>query len=302
MEIESNNCADINNIIKSWIINLEASGKSKATIEAYKREIDRLAGFTGTIKAEDITKDIINQFILSDNINCTQNGTQRSEVTISRAKAVLKSFGSFLEEQGLTAVNIAQHIKIKRACNSEPLFPTPEERKRLIKAVSLRKGDAAERDLVILKLFLGTGIRLSELAGLNISDINLDEKKIIITAKGGKKETRFINTKLRTTLKTYLRKRRDMITDSQAVFLSNRGTRITTRQIDRRFTHWLKWSGITRKLTVHSLRHHFATNLYKRTKNLVLVSKALGHRHISTTQIYTHLFDHELEDAIEDLS
>ena len=301
MTIETNNCIDISNTIKVWLTNLEASGKSKATIAAYNRELERLASFTGNIDITDITTDIVNQFILSDTLNYAKDGVKRSEVTISRAKASIRSFGRFLEEEGLTEVNMARHIKIKRSSRSEPLHPTTEEKKQLIKAVTERKGDAAERDLVIIKLFLGTGIRLSELTGLDINDIKLDEKRIIIKAKGGKIETRFVNTKLRRILKTYLRKRRDIITDSQAVFLSNRGTRITTRQIDRRFTHWLKWSGINRKLTVHSMRHYFATNLYKRTNNLILVSKALGHRHISTTQIYTHLFDHELEDAIEDM-
>ena len=296
----------ISHTIDKYLTSLSAGGKSPLTIEAYKRELDRLVDFTGNIQVSNITTNLINRFSLSDNANMMQDGSKtRSEATICRVKACLKSFCRFLEEEGHTAANMARQIRIKRTERNEPTHFTPEEKKRLIRAIAGRSGEAAERDLVIVELFLGTGIRLSELVNLEVKDIKFADKHIAITAKGGKKETRFLKTKLRNILKHWLRKRRDMISNCQALFLSNRRARITARQIERRFTHWLDWADIdntNRKLTVHSMRHYFATNLYGQTRNLVLVSKALGHRQISTTKIYTHLFDHELEDAIEDMA
>ena len=283
---------------------LKAQGKSKLTIEVYKREINRLISFTGNILSSKISTDLLNSFVISDKMIISAEGKPRGETTLNRAKACLKSFGYFLEDENILNNNPARQIKTKRTSRNEPDFLNPLEKKKILKAIKNQKGDAAERDYIIIELFLNTGIRLFELVNLNINDIKMANKKFIIRSKGGFIETRFINTKLRNILKNWLRKRRDNTNDCQALFLSNRGTRITGRQIERRFTHWLEWAGIdntNRKLSVHSARHTFATTLYGRTKNLILVSKALGHRQISTTKIYTHLFDHELEDAIEDM-
>ena len=149
-------------------------------------------------------------------------------------------------------------------------------------------------------VMLATGLRLSELVGLDIADIDLETKHISIHAKGGRTETRFVNSDLRRLLRKYLRGRADMPTHSTALFLSNRSTRISTRQVQTRFKQWLAWSGIDRTgLTVHSLRHTFGTRLYRKTKDLVLVGKAMGHRTTEATRIYVHTTTDALEDALE---
>ena len=292
---------NISNTIDNFIINLSVSGKSPLTQNAYKKELLNFMAFTGDIDVTQLNTSLINQFVTSDNVTKRTDGNIKSKTTIGRTKAVLRSFGYYIEDIGLIDNNPARHLKIKRPDKKEPAFFTDSEKKRFIKAISNKKGEAADRDYVMVQIFFKTGIRISELVGLNISNVNLDDKKITIKAKGGKIETRFINTKLRIILKTYLRKRQSIITDSSALFISNQKTRITVRHVDRRFGEWLQWAGISRKLTVHSMRHSFATELYRKTNNLMLVSKALGHSHISTTQIYTHLFDFELEDAIDEL-
>ena len=315
----------INECIENFLTSMTAQEKSPLTIDVYKRELSRLMLFTGNIEITEFTSDMVNRYTISKLVTRSDNGNNRSEITISRTKAVLRSFGRYLEEEDLLDKNPARTLKIKRPQRKDPVFLTPGERKRLIKAISRQRGTAAERDLVIIQLFLGTGIRLAELVGLDICDVRLDDKKIDIKVKGGRKESRFLGSKLRRLLKAWLRKRRDdnstgniAISNSptdqaqtsltnqsgqsgQPLFISNRKTRITARQVERRFTQWLTWANIDRKLTIHSLRHTFATNLYGQTRNLILTSKALGHRQVSTTQIYTHLFDYELEDAIEDL-
>ena len=297
----TNTSHHLTNIIDNFIVSLTASGRSDKTREAYTKELQRFIAFTGNIDIKLLNTDLINQFVTSDNVIKKTDGNLKSKTTIGRTKAVLRSFGCYIEDIGIIDSNPARHLKIKRPDKKEPAFFTDSEKKRFIKAIYNKKGKSAERDYIMVQLFFNTGIRISELVGLNVSDVNLNDKKITIKAKGEKVETRFINTKLRQVLKTYLRKRMSIITDSLALFISNQKTRITVRQIDRRFGQWLKWSGINRRLTVHSMRHTFATELYRRTNNLMLVSKALGHRHISTTQIYTHLYDFELEDAIDEL-
>jgi integrase/recombinase XerC len=113
-------------------------------------------------------------------------------------------------------------------------------------------------------------------------------------------QVKFIKTDLRRLLRRYLVERRRLgAPDVEALFLSNRGTRLCQRQIANRLAHWLNQAGIGKHLTPHGLRHTFATLLYSATNDLLVVQRALGHRDISASQIYTHLVDGRLEEALE---
>ena len=288
--------------ISQFLTRLEAEGKSPNTISCYQRDLKALAAFAGDIPVADITEDLLARFLLSDAVTKTHTGAPRGQASIGRIKACLKSFGRFVASVGATERDPATWIKIKRHQRSAPRYLTPQEVKALVKAVASRKGASAKRDLLILKIFLGTGIRLAELVGLDIADVRIDDKKLTLKhVKGGHSQERFLNTDLRRTLRKYIRARKKVLTDSDALFLSNRNTRISTRQVQERMKLWLAWAGLDGKITVHGLRHTFATILYSRTKNLLLVSKALGHAQVATTQVYAHIADEELEDALEAL-
>lgn len=287
--------------IETFIRSLEANGRSPHTLSCYRRDLKLLLAFVGDVECGELAADLVNRFVLSDGVQRSAGGAAKSQTSVGRTKAALKSFGRFLADVGVVAASPAAGLRIQRQPREEPAHLTPAERKLLVKAVAARGGEAAERDLVILELFLGSGIRLAELVGLDVGDVSLDDKRLMLRwVKGGRAETRFLSTALRTMLGRYLRSRRRLATNETALFLSNRGTRITARQVERRFGEWLEWAGIAKPLTVHSLRHTFATHLYGRTRNLLLVQRALGHRSPSTTAVYAHLFDHELEDALED--
>ena len=176
------------------------------------------------------------------------------------------------------------------------------EKRRLLKELRDRTNPLAARDRVIFELFLSTGIRLSELASLDVDDVDLDGKHIRVVGKGSVPQVKFIKSSLRTVLRAYLAERRRAADgDCRALFISSRGTRLCGRQIALRLTHWLGRAGIARRITPHGLRHTFATHLYAKTSDLLLVKRALDHRDISTTEIYTHLADEALEEAIERL-
>ena len=288
--------------ISQFLTRLEAEGKSPNTISCYRRDLKTLATFAGDIPAANITEDLLAHFLLSDAVTKTHTGAPRSQASTGRIKACLKSFGRFVASVGATGRDPATWIKVKRHQRSAPRYLTPLEVKVLLKAVASRKSATAQRDLIMVKLFLGTGIRLAELVGLDIADVRLDDKKLRLQrVKGGHSQERFLNTDLRRALRKYIRARKKVATDSNALFLSNRNTRISTRQVQERMKLWLAWAGLDGKITVHGLRHTFATSLYGRTHNLLLVSKALGHAQVATTQVYAHIADDELEDALEAL-
>jgi integrase/recombinase XerC len=155
---------------------------------------------------------------------------------------------------------------------------------------------------VIFELFLGTGIRLQELVDLDLDDVNLDAKHVRIVGKGNRPAVKFLKTDLRVLLRKYLVERRRLgHGETHALFLSNRHTRLCARQVARRLDFWLARASIPKTLGPHALRHTFATHLYARTGDILIVQRALGHANLATTQGYTHLADHQLEEAIERL-
>jgi len=293
---------NLSTAIDQFLTRLAADGKSPHTLSCYGRDLGTLLAFAGDVDASALTADLLARFLLSAPVTTTHTGAPRGEASLGRIKACLRSFGRYVADVGATGRDPAAWIKIKRHDREAPAFLSSAEVKALVKAVAARKGEAAERDLVMLRVLLGTGIRLTELVGLDIADVRLDEKQLRIKrAKGGKPQVRFLNTELRGVLRKYVQRRRKAIAETDALFLSNRNRRICARQVQERMGLWLAWAGLDGKITVHGLRHTFATLLYGRTHNLLLVAKALGHARVTTTQVYAHIADDELEDALESL-
>jgi len=288
--------------VAAFAVHLQANGKSPRTIDGYRRDLAMLVSFAGDAEVESLTPDLLARFVVSAPVSLSRDGRPKATVTVNRLKAALKSFSGFLVGTGLLDADPARAIEIRRADRKSPNSLTDAERKKLLREVAARKGPAAARDLVILELFLGTGIRLSELIGLDIADVDLDGKRITIRAKGGHVETRFLNSDLRTTLRKYLRRRNEADAQTPALFLSRRAERLSARQLQDRFGQWLGWAGIDRPgLSLHSLRHTFGTRLYRKTRDLILVGKAMGHKTVEATRIYVHEDSEALEEALESL-
>ena len=288
--------------IKLFLDHQLANGRSPHTIGAQQRDLNLLLKHLDIdCSTRGITSTDIDGFFLSDSVIKQSNGQLKQTSSINRTRASIKGFFRWLADTGQIDNNPAIGIQIKRKNRKPPVFLIEDEKRVLLKTIRSQKGWLANRDLVIVNLFLQTGIRLSELVNLNITDVNLLEKRITIHAKGGQIVNRFLNTKLRTILHRYLKGRKQVFTESQALFLSQLQKRITTRQIQRRIDQWIAKAGINQRITPHSLRHSFATGLYARTSNILVVQQALGHAQVTTTQIYSHLIDESLEEALETL-
>jgi len=288
--------------IEQFATYLQANDRSPHTVSAYRRDLANLAATLPHVAADELHPDQLHAFVVSDACRLQSNGTLRSQATVNRTKAALHAFGDWLVLAGHANRNPAAGLTIRRTARKSPDTFTEPERKRLLRELRTRTGDAARRDATMLELLLTTGIRLAELVGLDCDDVDLDAKRITILAKGGQRETRFLPADMRRHLRSYMRARARKDTDAHALFLSNRGTRISDRQVQARFRLWLQWAGIGRGgLSPHSTRHTFASRLYRRTRDLVLVGKALGHRSHESTLVYIHTANDDLEDALETL-
>jgi len=288
--------------IKLFLDHQLANGRSPHTIGAQQRDLRLLMNHLGAeIQVDLITHNHLDRFLLSEPVIMQLDGRPKQPTSIDRTRATVKGFFRWLTDTGQIERNPAAGIRIKRNNRKLPVYLTEDEKRTLLKTMHHHKGWQANRDLVMVTLFLHTGIRLSELINLDISDVNLLEKKITIHAKGGQIVQRFLNTKVRTILHRYLKDRRNIYVESQALFLSQIMNRITTRQVQRRLDQWISRTGIDKRVTPHTLRHTFATSVYARTSNLLAVQQALGHASVTTTQIYAHVLDETLEDALETL-
>ncbi|WP_028588683.1 tyrosine-type recombinase/integrase [Desulfocurvus vexinensis] len=296
---------DLTGATEAFCARLSAEGRSPATIAAYRRDLALVARVADELApgiiCRAITAGLLDRAFSAGAVTESGRGP-RSAASLHRMKAAVRAFFAWASEAGVVDDNPARSIRMHRLPRKLPVFLTTAEKKRLLKELKGRTDFSALRDRAMIEVLLGTGIRLGELAALDMDDIDLDAKHLRVRAKGNVPQVKFIKTDLRTLLRRYLaERRRHGHPEMEALFLSNRDGRLCQRQIANRLAHWLRKAGIEKELTPHGLRHTFATHLYGATNDLLVVQRALGHRDVSTTQIYTHLVDGQLEEALERL-
>ena len=206
------------------------------------------------------------------------------------------------------ADNPAKDIDSPNIKPALPKYLSLEESIRLLESVP-RDNPNYQRDYCILTLFLNCGMRLSELVGINLSDIESDMTKLVVTGKGNKMRVIYLNTACKRALADYLAVRQTNATkygqpiiDKNALFLSSRRTRISKQMVQTLVYDYLKAAGLDgRGLSVHKLRHTAATLMYGDGEgvDILTLQTILGHEQLTTTQIYTHLSSKKLEEAAE---
>jgi len=288
--------------VMQFLQHQQALGRSPLTISCYRRDLSWLVEQAGGDRdIVSLSSSCFDQFLLSPKVTRLDDGKPKAAISIGRTRSTVKAFGRWLFEAGHLKTNPTTLIRVGRQNRKPPIYLTDEEVRLLLKTIRAQKGWQAERDVVIVQLFLQTGIRLAELVNLNIADVNLLEKRITVKVKGGQVVTRFLNGKARAALNSYLKYRKKMWFEGEALFLSQIGERISGRHIQRRLDEWVAKAGISKAVHPHTLRHTFATHLYSRTNNILAVQQALGHSSVATSQIYAHLLDDALETAMETL-
>ncbi len=187
-----------------------------------------------------------------------------------------------------------------------PKYLSLTESRELLESVA-PDSETFPRDYCIITMFLNCGMRLSELVGINLSDIDSDMKKLVVTGKGSKQRTIYLNEACQNALEAYLKIREQLgrsgsspIKDKNALFLSRRGNRISNKTVQWIIKKHLKLAGLEGKgYSTHKLRHTAATLMYNDGKVDIRVLKdILGHEQLTTTQIYTHVSDQKLEEAM----
>ena len=253
--------------------------RSPKTIDNYQRYLTRFFKFSDHLDAASVREFRIylnRQGLLAKTQNCYL--------------IALRGFLGYLAKRDIKAL-IPEKIELAKEKQREVNFLEAQELARLL--VSPRKA----RDRAILAVLFSTGLRVSELVALNKSDINLERGEFWVRGKGGKIRPVFLSEIAINILREYLRKRKDT---NLALFVSKRKReRLTSRSVQRIVKKAAIGAGITKKVTPHTLRHSFGTDLLRAGADLRSIQQLLGHSSITTTQIYTHVTNRELKKVHE---
>ena len=245
-----------------------------------------------------ITPDMIMSFLMY----AARQRENKPSVTARKLSAIRSFFKYYSVNKKFLEVNPAKDIESPSVKRALPKYLSVEESIALLSAI---EGDTLsqhrERDFAIATLFLNCGMRLSELAGISLSDIDPDLRSLRVTGKGSKNRIVYLNDACRSALTAYIKVRsQGEVRDRNALFISRLGTRISIKTIQWMIGKYLKLAGLEyRHFSVHKLRHTAATLMYQSGQVDIRVLKdILGHEQLNTTQIYTHVSDSQMEEAM----
>jgi len=284
-------------------LELEQNRSSK-TIENYSHYLTRLSDFAGELKLKDIDVELIRKWRLWLNRLGTSSSDELSKTTQNYHLIALRSFLRYCARRGIPAL-AADKIELARTRRPQVTFLNESELERLFAQPDLNTA-AGLRDRAIIELLFSSGLRVSELVGLDRDHVNLGRREFMVRGKGQKDRPIFISQAAADWIKKYLDQRADNVTPlftrmggTKKADQSGNFKRLTARSIQRMVGKYAKLAGITKHVSPHTLRHSFATDLLRNGADLRSVQAMLGHSNIATTQIYTHVTDPHLKEVYQ---
>lgn len=293
-------------------------GKSSTTIKGYKSDLTILLKFLKfhrdepnkkaikieDISIEDIDKEFLNSITLSDlYLFMAYLGKERNNSSYAKARKVasIKAFFKYLTNKAkIIKENVGEELETPKLEKRNPIHLNLRESEELLRALD-PKSKNYKRDKCILTLFLNCGVRISELCGIDIDKIKGDTLTVI--GKGDKERTVYLNKSSIRCINDYMEEREKIKVsgkDGKALFISNKGNRISVRAVESLVKKYVEYAGLdSKKYTPHKLRHTCATLMYKHGKvDIRRLQQILGHENIQTTQGYTHVDSEDLRNAV----
>ena len=267
---------------------------SPETARSYALDLGQFFQQLGHQRVEAVTALEIRRFVAH------LSAQQHARRTIARKLSCLRSFFRYLCREGTLEHNPAAAIPTPRLEKRLPSFLDERQMARLLEAPATSKWQGF-RDRAILETLYSCGLRVSELVGLNREDLDEISGTVLARGKGKKERLCPIGETALRAIRTYLARRpsREKLRVPYALFVSQKGTRLTVRQVDRLLVRYVRQAQLPPSISPHSLRHSFATHLLDRGADLRSVQELLGHASLSTTQIYTHVTAQRLKKVYD---
>jgi len=265
---------------------------STHTCRNYAVDLEQFFRFLGHQRLGALSPLDIRRFVAS------LSTQQHSRRTIARKLSCLRSFFRFLCREGRLSHNPAEAIPTPRLDKRLPSFLDEQQATRLLAAPPTARWQGL-RDRAILETLYSTGMRVSELVGLNREDVDEISGTLVVRGKGKKERLCPIGETAIRAIRVYLAKRPKKLRVPYALFVSQKLTRLTVRQVDRLLVRYVSQAQLPDSISPHSLRHSYATHLLDRGADLRSVQELLGHASLSTTQLYTHVTAQRLKKVYD---
>jgi integrase/recombinase XerC len=271
-------------------------GFSPNTCLAYRNDLEQFLAYLGDSasgllrRGEHVDVRNVDDIAIRSYLGFLYKKNQKS--TIARKLSALRSFFRFLVKRGVISTNPAETVLTPKRGRPVPNYLSVDEIFRLLDGV---KGESvlALRNRAILETLYSTGLRVAELAGMDVGDVDFDRGFVRVIGKGNKERLAPVGEKSLTCIRAYLDKRVEAtgfsIQGSEPLFLNNRRGRLSTRSIARLLEQVVRQLGLLRPVSPHGLRHTFATHMLDAGADLRVVQELLGHASLTTTQRYTHV-------------
>ncbi len=272
---------------------------SQHTAKAYYSDVLGFLLWMGEQSCEDVNFSKVREYL-----HFIQRFNYK-KTTIARKIASIRTFYKFLYRERKVDSNPAMNLISPKRGKTLPKFLTPNEVESILNNVKIDT-PAGYRNRAILELLWATGMRVSELSGLNFGDLNLNNNEIRVFGKGAKERIIIVTDRAKSYLERYIETARPLIpkgfplekpTESSPVFINNTGYRLQTKTIRNVINDVVEKIALPKKVTPHVFRHSFATHLIENGADLRVVQELLGHASISNTQIYTHVSTQHLKEV-----
>jgi integrase/recombinase XerD len=278
-------------------------GLADNTLAAYRRDLDRYLAFLaarGIERLDDVEPGTIRGFVASVSASTHgPDGEPYRATTVSRMLSAVRTFHRFAVREGLTDDDPTAGVVRPRLPRALPHPLTVDEVAAIVEAPRTDE-PAGLRDRAILELLYGAGLRISELTGLDVDDLDLEGAAVRVLGKGGKEREVPVGRMARDAIDAYLTRARLLLASPRsraALFLNARGGRLTRQSCARLLDAHAHAAGIRRRVTPHDLRHSFATHLLEGGADVRVVQELLGHASVATTQIYTLVTNEHLRSV-----
>lgn len=278
---------------------IDEKNSSEHTTKAYRDDLTQAINYFRTQLGKDAgIRQVSTRTIRGFLAHLHEQGLSKS--TISRRLAAVRSWFKYLCRQSELATSPAEGVRGPKKDKKLPKFLTEETTDKVLHSPD-QEEQSGPRDHAILETIYSAGLRVSECVQLNLDDVNLDDNVLLVRGKGKKERLAFLGDSARKAIEEWLEERKKLLQakgkETDALFINKFGTRLTTRSVGRLLAKYLRQLGLTGQASPHTLRHSFATHLLDRGAEIRSVQELLGHRSLTTTQIYTHLTTQRLQES-----
>jgi site-specific recombinase XerD len=283
-----------------FVVQLHGNGRSHCTVDQYKRHVGLLSRWLveegHSDDVDELSHELLARFLVAPAARTSHRGGAKKATSMNALRSSIRAFFQYVHEAGWAAENSARLVRRARCASGPPRGLSDEDRERLLSTLAVAPGAVARRDHMLFHLMLGTGVRLSAALALTTADVDLERRELIVqSAKGNRVEVTYLSPGLRTHLSSYLGG-----CQPGPLFPGRERRPMSRRHAARRLGIWMQRAGCGGGIHPHVLRHDFALRIYRRTGDLLLVQRALGHRALTSTLTYARTDDSRLRQALCD--